>query len=148
MPALLADIIVEKTPNVKWAVVLLSIAAGLISAFIDNVATVLMFAPVALVMCKRLNISPVMPIIAISISSNLQGAATLVGDTTSILLGSYLGMNFSDFFFFKGKFSLFWIVQAGAIASILILLWFFRKEKIVLNQCHVPKFLTMSLLYY
>lgn len=129
MPALLADIIVEKTPNVKWAVVLLSIAAGLISAFIDNVATVLMFAPVALVMCKRLNISPVMPIIAIAISSNLQGAATLVGDTTSILLGSYLGMNFSDFFFFKGKFSLFWIVQAGAIASILILLWFFRKEK-------------------
>ena len=70
-----------------------------------------------------------MPIIAIAISSNLQGAATLVGDTTSILLGSYLGMNFSDFFFFKGKFSLFWIVQAGAIASILILLWFFRKEK-------------------
>lgn len=128
MPSLLADIIIEKTPNVKWAIILLCIAAGLISAFIDNVATVLMFAPVALVMCKRLNISPVLPIIAISLSSNLQGAATLVGDTTSILLGARLDMTFSDFFFYQGKVSLFWIVQAGAITSILVLLWVFRKE--------------------
>ena len=47
MPALLADMMIEKTPNVKWAVISLSLMAGLISAFIDNVATVLMVAPVA-----------------------------------------------------------------------------------------------------
>ena len=76
---------------------------GLISAFVDNVATVLMVAPVALALAKKLDISPVPVIIAIAVSSNLQGAATLVGDTTSILLGGYAGMNFLDFFVFRGR---------------------------------------------
>lgn len=52
MPALMADIIMEKVPNIKWAVVALSLFAGLISAFVDNVATVLMVAPVALALAK------------------------------------------------------------------------------------------------
>ena len=52
MPSLLADIIIEKTPNVMWAIVSLSLFAGIISAFVDNVATVLMVAPVALTICK------------------------------------------------------------------------------------------------
>lgn len=89
MPSLLADKIIEKTPNVKWAIVALALFAAIISAFVDNVATVLMVAPVAVTIAKKLEISPVQSIIAISISSNIQGAATLVGDTTSILLGDY-----------------------------------------------------------
>lgn len=129
MPSLMADVIIEKTPNIKWAVISLSLFAGLISAFVDNVATVLMVAPVALTIAKKLKISPVPSIIAISIASNLQGAATLVGDTTSILLGGYAKLNFLDFFFFKGKVGLFWIVQAGALASTLVLMYIFRKDK-------------------
>lgn len=101
MPALLADLILAKIPNVKWAIISLSLFAGIISAFIDNVATVLIVAPVALTIAKKLNISPVPSIIAISISSNLQGAATLVGDTTSILLGGHAGMDFLDFFVYR-----------------------------------------------
>ena len=136
MPSLLADIILEKMPNVKWAIISLALFAGLISAFVDNVATVLMVAPVALNIAKKLNISPVNPVIAIAVASNLQGAATLVGDTTSILLGGYAGMNFLDFFFFQGKVGLFWIVQAGALVSTLILLWIFKNEnqKIGMND--------------
>lgn len=129
MPALLADLIIERTPNIKWAIISLSLFAGIISAFVDNVATVLMVAPVALTIAKKLKISPVASIIAIAISSNLQGAATLVGDTTSILLGGYAGLNFLDFFFFRGKIGIFWIVQAGALASTLVLLFIFRKDK-------------------
>lgn len=129
MPSLLADFIIEKTPNVKWAIISLAIFAGVISAFVDNVATVLMVAPVALTISKKLKMSPVKSIIAIAISSNLQGAATLVGDTTSILLGGHADMNFLDFFFFRGKPSLFWIVEIGALASTLVLLYVFRKEK-------------------
>ncbi len=129
MPSLLADFIIEKTPNVKWAIVSLALFAGVISAFVDNVATVLMVAPVALTIAKKLKMSPVKSIIAIAISSNLQGAATLVGDTTSILLGGHANMNFLDFFFFRGKPSLFWIVEAGALVSTLVLLFVFRKEK-------------------
>ena len=128
MPALLADKIIEKTPNVKWAVVSLALFAGVISAFVDNVSTVLMVAPVALNIAKKLKISPVPSIIAIAISSNLQGAATLVGDTTSIMLGKAAEMDFFDFFFFKGRPGIFWMVELGALASTLLLLWFFRKE--------------------
>jgi len=129
MPSLLADLIIAKMPNVKWAIISLSLFASVISAFIDNVATVLMVAPVALTISKKLNISPVKSIIAIAISSNLQGAATLVGDTTSILLGGHAGMDFLDFFFYRGKPGLFWVVQFGAVMATLVLLWVFRKEK-------------------
>lgn len=128
MPSLLADLILEKMPNVKWAIISLSLFAGLISAFVDNVATVLMIAPVALNIARKLNISPVKSIIAISVASNLQGAATLVGDTTSILLGGYAGMNFLDFFFFQGKIGMFWIVQIGALAATLVLFRIFKNE--------------------
>lgn len=128
MPSLLADLIIEKTPNVKWATVCLSLFAGIISAFVDNVATVLMIAPVALGISKKLKISPIAMIIAIAVSSNLQGAATLVGDTTSILLGGYAKMSFWDFFVFHGKLGIFWAVEAGALASVFVLLWLFRKD--------------------
>lgn len=128
MPMLLADLILAKTPNVKWAVVFLSLFAGIVSAFVDNVATVLMIAPVALAIAKRLEINPVSMIISIAVSSNLQGAATLVGDTTSILLGGYAGMDFMDFFFWQGRPSIFWAVELGALLSCIVLLFLFRKE--------------------
>lgn len=128
MPSLMADIIIEKVPNVKWAIVTLSLFAGIVSAFIDNVATVLMVAPIALAIAKRLKISPIGMIISIAVSSNLQGAATLVGDTTSILLGGYAGMNFLDFFVYEGKPGIFFAVELGAILSAILLLFLFRKE--------------------
>ena len=129
MPARMADILLSHVPNVKWAVVALALFAGLISAFVDNVATVLMVAPVAMAISKRLKINPVPMIIAIAVSSNLQGAATLVGDTTAILLGGYAGMNFLDFFVYRGKPSMFFAVELGALVSAAILLLMFRKEK-------------------
>ncbi|NLJ65309.1 MAG: arsenic transporter [Christensenellaceae bacterium] len=129
MPALLADLVMEKVPNVQMAAVALALFAGIISAFVDNVATVLMVAPIALEICKKLKTNPVPFIIAIAVSSNLQGAATLVGDTTAIMLGSYADMNFLDFFVYKGKPSIFFAVELGAIASAVILAWLFRKEK-------------------
>lgn len=128
MPARMADVLLAHVPNVKWAVVALSIFAGVISAFVDNVATVLMVAPVAMAIAKRLNLNPVPMIIAIAVSSNLQGAATLVGDTTAIMLGSYAKMNFMDFFVYQGKPSIFFAVELGAICSAIILLFMFRKE--------------------
>ncbi|MDD2561705.1 MAG: SLC13 family permease [Eubacteriales bacterium] len=129
MPALMADHIIDRMPNIKWIIIALSLFAGIISAFVDNVATVLMLAPVALVVSRKLDISPVPALISIAVSSNLQGAATLVGDTTSILLSKQTGMNFADFFWYEGRPGLFFIVQAGAILSGLILMVIFRKYK-------------------
>lgn len=128
MPSFLADIIIRRMPSVRWAIISLALFAGIVSAFIDNVATVLIVAPVALTISKKLRISPVPSIIAIAISSNLQGAATLVGDTTSILLGSYANFDFLDFFFVQGKIGMFWIVQAGALVSTLVLICVFRNH--------------------
>lgn len=129
MPSLLADLIMEKVPNVQWAAVALALFAGVISAFVDNVATVLMVAPVALEICKKLKTNPVPFIIGIAVSSNLQGAATLVGDTTAIMLGSYADMSFLDFFWYKGRASIFFAVEIGAVLAALILAYLFRKEK-------------------
>ena len=128
MPQLLADLVMEKVPNIKWAAVALALFAGIISAFVDNVATVLMVAPVALAICKKLGTNPVPFIIAIAVSSNLQGAATLVGDTTAIMLGSALDMSFLDFIWYQGKPSIFFAVELGALLSAAILLVLFRKE--------------------
>ena len=128
MPQLMSDILISKMPNVKWAIFCLSLFAGIVSAFVDNVATVLMIAPVALAFCKKVNISPVPSIICIAISSNLQGAATLVGDTTSILLAKSANLDFSDFFVDSGNPGMFWVVEAGALVSALIILVMFRKD--------------------
>lgn len=128
MPSKLADMIIDKMPNVKWVVLALSVFAGMISAFIDNVATVLMVAPVAVSIAKKLNISPVKSVIAISIASNLEGAATLVGDTTSVLLGGYANMDFLDFFWYQGRFGLFFVFQIGLAVATLVLYVVFRKE--------------------
>ena len=103
MPSLMADVLLDKVSTVRATIIALSLFAGVVSAFVDNVATVLMVAPVALAIAKKFDISPVPMIIAISVSSNLQGAATLVGDTTSILLGGAADMDFMDFFWFKGR---------------------------------------------
>ncbi len=129
MPALMADIVMERVPNVQMAAVALALFAGIISAFVDNVATVLMVAPVALEVCKKLKTNPVPFIIAIAVSSNLQGAATLVGDTTAILLGGALDMSFFDFIIYDGKPGMFFVVELGAVVSAVILAWIFRTEK-------------------
>lgn len=129
MPSLLADIVMEKVPNIQMAAVAMSLFAGVISAFVDNVATVLMVAPVALEICRKLKTNPVPFIIGVAVSSNLQGAATLVGDTTAIMLGSALDMSFLDFFWYKNRPGMFFVVELGAILSALILFYIFRKDK-------------------
>lgn len=139
MPALLADELISRMPDVKWAVVSLSLFAGIISAFVDNVATVLMVAPVALTIAKKLKISPVPSIICIALSSNLQGAATLVGDTTSILLAKAANLDFFDFFYMNDKIGMFFVVQAGAIVTTMLMLFMFRKEKNKINMVERTK---------
>ena len=129
MPERLADMIMDKVPNVQWAAVCLSLFAGIISAFVDNVATVLMVAPVAIEICKKLKTNPIPFIISIAVSSNLQGAATLVGDTTAIMLGSALDMSFLDFVWYQGKPGMFFMVELGAVLSACIVYFTFRKEK-------------------
>lgn len=128
MPNLIAEKLLRRSKNVRMVIILMSLFAGIVSAFIDNVATVLMVAPVGLAICKKLNINPTGMLLSIAVSSNLQGAATLVGDTTSIMLGAYAKMDFMSFFYIDGKPGIFWAVELGALGTVFVMMLLFRKE--------------------
>ncbi|MBI4981548.1 MAG: anion permease [Candidatus Omnitrophica bacterium] len=129
VPAYLAEIIVDRAKNTASAILYICILTGFISAFVENVATVLIVAPIALALAKKLKINPMNMMIAIAVSSNLQGAATLIGDPPSMLLGGFAKMNFGDFFFYKGRPSIFFAVEIGALFSFLVLYFVFRSHK-------------------
>ena len=129
MPNRIADALLRKAPNVMWVTILMSLFSGIVSAFIDNVATVLMVAPVGIAVCKKLKINPVGMILSIAVSSNLQGAATLVGDTTSIMLAAHAKMDFMSFFWMEGRPGMFFAVELGALATVPIMMILFRKDQ-------------------
>ena len=78
---------------------ILSVVTAVVSAFIDNVTTVVLMTPIILSVAKRLDISPVPYLIAVIFASNIGGTATLIGDPPNILIGSAAGLGFDDFLF-------------------------------------------------
>lgn len=128
VPAYIAEVIVDKAKSIGWAVLFICLLTGFISAFVENVATVLIVAPIALALAKKLKINPTKMMIAIAVSSNLQGTATLIGDPPSMLLGGLAKMNFGDFFFYQGKPGIFFAVELGAFFSFFVLYFMFRKH--------------------
>lgn len=129
VPTLLADKLIKHAHNVGMAILAVCAFSSIISAFVENVATVMIVAPIALAICKQLRISPVPFLIGIAISSNLQGTATLIGDPPSMILAGAKQMSFNDFFVYEGKPGIFWAVQLGAIISFLVLAYLFRKYR-------------------
>jgi len=77
--------------------VLLILITAAASALLDNVTTVLLIAPVTLLVCERLDINPVPFLIAEVFASNIGGAATLIGDPPNIIIGSRANLSFNDF---------------------------------------------------
>jgi Na+/H+ antiporter NhaD/arsenite permease-like protein len=77
--------------------ILLVMITAIASALLDNVTTVLLIAPVTLLVCDRLGINPIPFLIAEVFSSNIGGAATLVGDPPNIIIASRAGLSFNDF---------------------------------------------------
>lgn len=101
--------------------VLLVLITALASAFLDNVTTVLLIAPVTLLVCDRLDIKPVPFLIAEVLASNIGGAATLIGDPPNIIIGSRAGLTFNDFLVNMTP-----IVVIEILVFTLILPWLFR----------------------
>jgi len=129
VPVLLSDILVSRSRTVGMAILWVCILSSFLSAFIENVATVLIVAPVALALARRLRTSPIPFLIGLAICSNLQGTATLIGDPPSMILAGYEKMNFNDFFIFKGRPGIFFAVELGAIASFVVLYFMFRRYR-------------------
>jgi Na+/H+ antiporter NhaD/arsenite permease-like protein len=126
MPLRIADVLIDRSKTVGMAILLVCLFSGFVSIFVENVATVLIVAPVALVVARRAGVSPLPFLIGIAVSSNLQGAGTLIGDPPSMILASFQRMDFNDFFVHQGRPSIFWPVQVGALASTFVLWFGFR----------------------
>lgn len=103
--------------------VYLSLAVSIISMFLDNVTTIIMFAPLTVLITRILGLNPMPYLIAEAMLSNIGGTATLVGDPPNIMIGSAAGLSFNDFLVHVGwPIAIVWVVTTG------LLLWVFRKE--------------------
>ena len=127
-PALLAERLIREGTPARWAILLVCTASSIISMVVENVAAVLIVTPIALAVAKRLKISLAPVMIGVALSSNLQGAATMIGDPPSMLMAGALGMNFNDFFWHYGRPSVFFAVELGAVVSTFVLWFVFRKN--------------------
>ncbi len=83
--------------NPRGLLAVLAIVTAFFSAFLDNVTTVLLIAPVTFQITRKLKINPYPFLIAEIFASNIGGTATLIGDPPNILIGSALGLSFTDF---------------------------------------------------
>jgi Na+/H+ antiporter NhaD/arsenite permease-like protein len=101
--------------------VLLVIITGTASAFLDNVTTVLLIAPVTLLVADRLAVSPIPFLLAEVFASNIGGTATLIGDPPNIIIGSRAGLTFNDFAANMGP-----IIVLEMVVFVVLLRWLFR----------------------
>ena len=86
-----------------WGILLmLSLVTAVFSAILDNVTTVLLIAPVTLLICHELDLAPYPFLFAEIFASNIGGTATLIGDPPNIMIGSAVGLTFNDFLFNLG----------------------------------------------
>ena len=129
VPAFLATRLVDRARSVGMAMLYVCLLAGFISSFVENVATVLIVAPIAFEVAKKLKANPMPFLIGIAVASNLQGCATMIGDSPSIILALSSGMSFMDFFWMKGRPGITFAVEIGAVASFFVLYLMFRKYK-------------------
>lgn len=150
VPAYLAERLVNRSRSAGGALLAVCALTGILSAFVENVATVLIVAPIALSLARRLEIDPRPVLVGIAVSSNLQGAATLIGDPPSMLLGGYADMGFLDFFFFRGRPGIFFAVELGAVVSMGVL-WlqfkgFGRKPAVTVSEEKVASWIPTVIL--
>ncbi len=148
VPARIADALVTISPSTGIAVVLILAMTGIISIFVENVATVLVMAPIALALSKKLKLNPVPFMIGLALMSNLEGTATLVGDPPSMIFASYAHYTFNDFFAHQGKISIFFFIQAGLLVGCIFFYCFFSKakEKASVDKEEVISYLPLWLL--
>jgi Na+/H+ antiporter NhaD/arsenite permease-like protein len=99
---------------------LLQIATAVLSAFLDNVTTVLLMVPVTLAIVKELEVPAYPFLFAEVFASNIGGTATLIGDPPNILIGSQVGLSFNEFVIHLTPII---IVVMAAQALMIYLLW-------------------------
>ncbi|MBI3067627.1 MAG: permease, partial [Betaproteobacteria bacterium] len=105
-------------------VMILSMLAGVISMFVDNVVTILMMAPVALPLARALKIPAFPLVLMIGLSANFMGTALLLGDLPPQMLHSVAGVEFRDFLWHQGRPSSFPILMVTFIITLGFMWWY------------------------
>ncbi len=103
--------------------ILLGVITTVLSMFLDNVTTVVLIAPVTILICEIMGISALPFLVSEALLSNTGGVATLVGDPPNVLIGSAAGLSFNDFLIYSMPIVL--VAWAGAL---FLLRYLFRKE--------------------
>lgn len=115
--------------NPMALIAILSIVTAVFSAFLDNVTTILLMAPVSILLAKQLELSAFPFLMAEVMGANIGGAATLIGDPTQLIIGSEGKLGFNDFLMNTAPLALI------ALAFLIITVYFlYRKELIVSNE--------------
>jgi Na+/H+ antiporter NhaD/arsenite permease-like protein len=103
----------KKVEAQPWGILLmLSVVTAVLSALLDNVTTVLLIAPVTLLITDELKVNPYPYLFAEIFSSNIGGTATLIGDPPNIMIGSAVGLSFNDF-----------LLNLGPIAMLILVMF-------------------------
>jgi len=113
--------------NPALILVLLCLVTAILSAFLDNVTTVVLIVPLTIFLAGLLQLNPVPFLIAQVLASNIGGSATLIGDPPNIMIGSRAGLDFVDF-----------LVHIAPISLIILALfclgaWFFYRRRLQVN---------------
>jgi Na+/H+ antiporter NhaD/arsenite permease-like protein len=109
--------------NPRLLLIYLSFAVSVISMILDNVTTVIVFAPLTVLICRLLKINPMPYLMAEAMLSNIGGAATLVGDPPNLMIGSAADISFNSFLVHMGLPVL--VVWVGTVGLMLFL---FREQ--------------------
>ncbi len=117
---------------------LLVVFTAIASALLDNVTTVLLVAPVTLVVCERIGVTPVPYLIAEAMASNIGGTATLIGDPPNIIIGSRAGLSFNDF-----------LVNLAPLIVVLVavfvgLAWLLFRRRLTFNPQRVDELMRLD----
>lgn len=118
--------------------VMLVLITAVLSAFLDNVTTVLLVAPVTLLICDRLDTSPVPFLIAEVMASNIGGTSTLIGDPPNIIIASRGGLTFNDF-----------LVNLAPIIAVLLIVfiglcWLMFRKQLHYDAARVTRIMALN----
>ena len=104
----------------KIIMILMLVVTAVLSAFLDNVTTIIMMVPITILIMQLLEVSPVPFVIMEAIASNIGGTSTLIGDPPNILIGSQAGLSFNDFLIHLGPI----VLLVFAVFVITAVFWF------------------------
>jgi Na+/H+ antiporter NhaD/arsenite permease-like protein len=120
---LAAEAVLRTKGDAYRLLVLISLITAVVSAFIDNVTTVVLITPIIFVVAERLRVSPMPLLISEILASNIGGTATLIGDPPNIIIGSRLGKDFGDFIVNATP-----AIVVALVAYLIFARWLFRRE--------------------